>query len=102
MDEKRVFILKSDWTAYPTPPFHPAEHFPELDMEEIDKENKIYELVRETLYGLRMDRDNFETPNWNPLREIVKPGDKVVLKPNLVFDAHVLGKESIEAMITHA
>jgi uncharacterized protein (DUF362 family) len=102
MDEKRVFILKSDWTAYPTPPFHPAEHFPELDIEEIDKKNKIYGLVRETLYGLRMDRDNFGGPNWNPLGEIVKPGDKVVLKPNLVLDMHDGGRHGVEAMITHA
>jgi len=102
MDEKRVFILKSDWTAYPTPPFHPAEHFPELDMEEIDKENKIYGLVRETLCGLGMDSGNFGTPAWNPLGKLVKPGDKVVLKPNLVFDLHDEGRQGVEAMVTHA
>jgi uncharacterized protein (DUF362 family) len=102
MNEKRVFILKSNWTTYPAPPFNPGEYFPELDIDEIDKENRIYGLVRETLYGLGMDQDNFGTANWNPLGEIVKPGDKVVLKPNLVFDMHEDGRQGVEAMVTHA
>lgn len=102
MDEKRVFILKSDCVAYSEPPFHPGDHFPELDVKEIDRKNRIYGLVRETLYGLGMDRDNFGTANWNPLGEIVKPGDKVVLKPNLVFDMHEDGRQGVEGMVTHA
>jgi uncharacterized protein (DUF362 family) len=102
MDEKSLFILKSDCVAYSDPPFHPEEDYPELDIKEIDRKNKIYGLVRETLYGLGMDRDNFGTPNWDPLGEIVKPGDNVVLKPNLVFDMHEDGRQGVEAMVTHA
>lgn len=102
MNEKRVFILKTEVVRYPDPPFHPSEHYPELNIDEIDKGNRIYGLVRETLFGLGLDRDNFGTPLWNPLMELVKPGDKVVLKPNLVFDAHADGIRGVEAMITHA
>jgi uncharacterized protein (DUF362 family) len=102
MNEKRVFVLKTEVAAYPNPPFHPSEHFPELDIKAIDKGNRIYGLVRETLYGLGMDHDNFGTPLWNPFKELTKPGDKVVLKPNLVFDAHGGGRQGVEAMITHA
>lgn len=102
MSENRVFILKTEVGAYPEPPFYPSEHYPELDEDDIDKGNRIYGLVRETLYGLGMDRDNFGTPSWNPFKELIKPGDKVLLKPNLVFDAHEDGKQGVEAMITHA
>lgn len=102
MGDRRVFILETDFGMYPNPPFHPGEHFPELEMKEIDRRNKVYGLIREALYGLGMDRDNFGTRKWNLFRELVRSGDKVVLKPNLVFDAHVLGREGIEAMITHA
>ncbi len=102
MNEKRVFILKTEFVSYPDPPFHPSEYFPELDIDKIDKENRIYGLVRETLYGLGMDCNNFGTPYWNPFKELVKPGDKVVLKPNLVFDAHEDGRQGVEAMVTHA
>jgi uncharacterized protein (DUF362 family) len=101
MNEKRVFILKSDCVAYSDPPFHPGEEFPELDAKEIDRKNRIYGLVRETLYGLGMDCDKFGTKEWNPLREFVKPFNKVVIKPNLVFDAHIGGKRGVEAMVTH-
>jgi len=102
MNENKVFILKTEVGAYPDPPFHPSEHYPEIDIDEIDKGNKIYGLVRETLHGLGMDHDNFGTPLWNPFKELIKPGDKVVLKPNLVFDGHGGGRQGVEAMITHA
>jgi uncharacterized protein (DUF362 family) len=102
MDNRRVFILKSDFTTYPDPPFHPGEYFPELNIDEIDKGNRIYGLVREALYGLGMDCDNFGTPNWNPLGEIVRPVDKVILKPNLVFGLHEDGNQGVDAMVTHA
>jgi len=102
MSENRVFILKTEVGAYPDPPFHPSDHYPELDIGQIDKKNRIYGLVRETLYSLGMDRDNFGTLLWNPFKELVRPGDNVVLKPNLVFDEHWSGKQGVEAMITHA
>lgn len=102
MNEKRVFVLKSDWSVYPDPPFHPSEHFPELDIGEIDKENRIYGLVRKVLLGLGMDRNNFGQPDWNPFKELVRPGDKVVLKPNLVLDSHEDGRRGVMSMVTHA
>ena len=101
MEEKRVFVLKTDWNVYSDPPFHPGERFPELHISEIDEGNKIYGLVRQTLYGLGMDRDNFGTPNWNPFGKLIKPGDKVVLKPNLVLDVYPEGGNGSSAMITH-
>jgi uncharacterized protein (DUF362 family) len=102
MDEKRVFILKSDPIKYPAPPFHPGERFPELDIDEIDEGNRIYGLVRDVFFGLGMDRDHFGTTDWNPFRELVRPWDKVVLKPNLVLDAHGEGEQGVAAMVTHA
>ena len=102
MNEKKVFILKTELSTYPDPPFNPPDKYPEFEIDVIDKENIIYALVRATLYGLGMDRGNYGTPNWDPFGELVRPGDKVVLKPNLVLDWHEDGEQGVSSMITHA
>jgi hypothetical protein len=102
MNEKKVFILKTEHFTYPDPPFNPPDKYPELEIDVIDKENTIYALVRDALYGLGMDRGNYGTPNWDPFGELVRPGDKVVLKPNLVLDWHEDGEQGVSSMITHA
>lgn len=102
MNEKLASVIKSDCTGYPRPPFHPAEHFSELGETEIDKTNKVYGLVRELLFGLGMDKENYGTSDWNPFKMLVKPNDKVVIKPNLVIHSHKDGRRGIEAMVTHA
>ena len=45
-----------------------------------------------------MDRDKYGKPAWNPLGEVVKPGNMVTLKPNFV--GHNNPVDSIECMIT--
>ena len=73
MDERRVFILKSDGAAFiRIHPFIQGIISRNLILDEIDKENRIYGLVRETLCGLGMDRDNFGTADWNPFGETCK------------------------------
>ena len=102
MNEKKVFILKTDCMQYPEPPFHPPVSFPELNNKKKDKSNRVYELVRKLLHDFGMDNQNYGTSAWNPFKELIKPGDKVVIKPNLVFHTHNNGKHGVEAMITHA
>lgn len=93
--------------GYPRPPYHPPEAFPELSrlpfaIAETDDANEVYRSVRDIFGGLQLDRDRIGTSDWNPLGFMVRAGDHVVIKPNLVFDEHPLGLPGVEAMVTHA
>jgi len=43
-----------------------------------------YDAVRNTFVLLGLDAEHYGTPEWNPLGGIIRPGDRVVIKPNLV------------------
>jgi uncharacterized protein (DUF362 family) len=45
-------------------------------------------LVEDCLLLRGFDRENYGTDNWNPLGDIIIPGQNVVIKPNLVNDHH--------------
>ncbi len=72
--------------GYPdTPPFNPDTAYPEYRGEVGPQgSNPVYDAVRTALRDLGFDRDRVDTREWNPLGHIVGPGDRVVVKPNLV------------------
>lgn len=47
-------------------------------------------------FQLGFDKDNYDRPNWNPLKNSIIPGNHVFIKPNLVY--HNLEQD---ALITH-
>jgi len=47
-----------------------------------------------------MDAKHYGSVVWNPLGEMIKPGDNVVLKPNLLYHYHPEGK--LDSIIVHA
>ena len=98
-----VCVYDVDRTDYPKAPFHPPEAYPEYPFKDsgYDPTNSVYAGVRDLFYRLGMDHERYGTPDWNPLSEIIKPGDKVVLKPNLVISEHELGQIGIEASTVH-
>jgi len=98
-----VGIIESGETFYPAGPFNPPQLFPEYPFKDssCQKENHVYTAVRELFVQLGMDIEHYGTSEWNPLGEIIKPGDKVVLKPNLVINEHELGLPGIEASTVH-
>jgi uncharacterized protein (DUF362 family) len=49
---------------------------------------------------LGLDADHADSANWNPLGELVRPGQKVLIKPNLVNHTHLGGGE-YDAVVTH-
>lgn len=103
MTEKyQVAIIKTAQLSYPKiGPFSPAKKYPEYKFQDLSSEGWVYEAVRETLRLLGLDEKNYNTPHWNPFVEIVKPGDKVVIKPNLVLDFNYSG-QTTNCVITHA
>ena len=102
IDEVSVGILRTGSPNYPrTPPFHPSQRFPEYLFDEISSElNDVYSGFEYLLITLELDKEHFNTAQWNPLGEIVKPGDNVVIKPNFVMDRHVAGGD-YNCVVTH-
>jgi len=47
-----------------------------------------------------MDSEKFGRPDWNPFRELITPGQRVLIKPNLVRHSHLAGGD-YHAVITN-
>ncbi len=68
---RRVVTVSRPGLSYvDTPPFDPP--------------NPVYEAVEALWRRLGLDLARAGTPEWNPLGDLVAPGDRVVIKPNLV------------------
>jgi len=86
-------------------PYHPDKGYPELKQIfttefPLNPANKVYSAVREVFNILGMDSKNFGSDTWNPFSEIIKPGQTVLIKPNLVM--HEMGQQtSLNTMHTH-
>jgi uncharacterized protein (DUF362 family) len=104
MKSNIVSVQKQNRDGYPEAPFNPEEGYSEFnDFDiEIQEENGVYHAVREVLKDLELDKENIGTDKWNPMKELIKPGQNVVIKPNLVKHDHPLGEEGIVSMISNA
>jgi uncharacterized protein (DUF362 family) len=92
-----------DSVHYPTQtPFHPPEVYPEYPYHrgELDDSNRVYPAIREILHLLRLDPVNFSKKDWNPLGDFISPGDRVLIKPNLVKHKNSLGYDP-KSVVTH-
>jgi len=87
------------------PPYHPDKNYPEhkkiFTVEfPLNPANKVYSAVREIFSILGMDSKNFGSDDWNPLSEIIKPGQTVLIKPNFVM--HEMEQQTgLNMMHTH-
>ena len=86
----KVAIYESSTSQYvERPPYHPPQIYRELAkaaFRDIDAENHAYDAVRRALSLLSPAGDG--EAGWNPLGAVIKPGDRIVLKPNLVSHEH--------------
>lgn len=82
-------------------PYGPSEAFPEFPTLPVGATpNAIFGLVRGALRDLGLDAAHFGTSQWNPLGDLVKPGGKIVVKPNWVLHRNE-GPGGMDCMITH-
>lgn len=97
-----VAIAYTDKKYYPkVPPFFPSEKYPEyIFSEDISDENSVYDQVRTSFYLLGMDAEKFGTCEWNPLKDLISPGNTVLIKPNLVMDHNPSG-DGTDCLFTH-
>lgn len=105
---KRVALAKlENDTRYPHAPFHPARAYPELaplygERTALDGGNRVYGAVRDLFLTLGLDRAHEGTATWNPLRDLVGKGKRVLIKPNLVLHQHMRGPEAVSWICAHA
>lgn len=83
-------------------PFHPSTRYPEAPFPDVASEpNPAYDAVRAALSASGLDASNAGTAAWNPLGAYVRPGDTVLLKPNLVKEAHPRDPRGWRYVLTH-
>lgn len=102
MSDKIVSVIKKEGANYPDKKylFRPHEQYDEYLFDEMSSEkNVVYELVRNSFLIREMDKEHIDTSEWNPLGELIKPGNYVVLKPNLVMDYNPSG-DGVECLFT--
>lgn len=104
LNEKNTYVYDSNGrTEYPQSlTFSPSEEYPEYPFGgNLSAEfNHVYDGVRNILKGLGFDKDRYGRNDWNPLGEIIKHGDTVLIKPNFVRDFHEYGWD-MQSVITH-
>jgi uncharacterized protein (DUF362 family) len=98
----KVSIYHEPGVIYPeTPPYDPNIAYPEYFLKNVSiRKNRVYNAVRNTLFLLGLDKNNFDTPQWNPFKDIIKPTNIVVIKPNFVLSKHDNGGD-LFSIITH-
>ncbi len=100
--DARTAVYRLASAEYPSmPPFHPSASYPEYRWQSLGPTNLVYEGVRELFHLLELDKARYGTASWNPLGEIVQPGDKVVIKPNYLWQSHKYRHDEWEQIITH-
>jgi len=92
--------------AYPdAAPFHPDQEYPEYPFRGrgaiAEQPNPAYAGIRQLLRLAGLDAGRYGTPQWNPLGTLVRPGDRVLLKPNLVYHRHPGSADGWLAVLTH-
>ncbi|MFN2453699.1 MAG: DUF362 domain-containing protein [Pyrinomonadaceae bacterium] len=83
-------------------PFHPQENYPEYDFGKLGREpNFAYEYVRSVFHLAGLDRESYGTREWNPLGGLIRPGDRVLLKPNMLSANHPRYEHGWQYVLTH-
>lgn len=102
--DPRVAVARAAGPYPLLPPFSPPERYPEFphpENEEWDGDNRVYPAIRRLFRGLGLDAARYGTSAWNPLGNLVRPGDRVLLKPNYILHQHLSGRDPF-AVVTHS
>jgi uncharacterized protein (DUF362 family) len=83
------------------PPFLPDEAFPELRTLATGGTNPVFRAVRSLFVCSGYDAAHVGTEDWNPLGDLVAPGQTVLLKPNLVLHRSQRSDADYFSVVTH-
>lgn len=107
MNSNVAIEYRKDITDYPSGKYYynPSNKYPEYPFgdEIAGEENPVYDMVRNTLYSMGYDRDNFGKKEWNPLGDIIKKNQKILVKPNWVMHINkaIDDEKDLRALVTH-
>lgn len=104
MNSKQKTAIYRNDASYPiNVPFHPSESYPEYPFpgNRDHQANAAYHAIRESFHLLSLDMIHYGSSDWNPIGELIQPGDHVLLKPNLIRESHTVKKNEWEQVITH-
>ncbi len=106
--EKNFFLYYPECEYPKVAPYDPEERYPEYPFELEEnanlERNDVYRMVREVFFNCNMDIENYNSMEWNPLGEYIKPGNTVLIKPNLVMHdnkAEIDEQRKMDCLITH-
>jgi uncharacterized protein (DUF362 family) len=101
--ENTVVVWRGEKAEYSNQaPFSPSRSYPEYAFGgESSESNFAYEAVRGCFHLAGLDAAHFGTAEWNPLGELINPGETVLLKPNMVHQRHPRDPEGWQYVITH-
>ncbi len=75
-----------------------------FDTPPFDPPNPVYLAVETLFRTLGLDRARAGSPEWNPLGDVIAPGDRVIIKPNFVSSRNLHEKiegRKLQASSTH-
>ncbi len=103
LSESTVVAWRGESAEYPEEsPFSPSQRYPEYSFEDLSsRPNTVYEGVRQCFRIASLDSRRVDTSEWNPLRDLIRPGETVLLKPNLVHHRHPRDPQGWKYVITH-
>jgi uncharacterized protein (DUF362 family) len=101
----RVAVYNLTEAIYPEPEsfYAPSQAYPEYPFagNVSERDNQVYHAVRESFKLLGMDEAHIGTSRWNPFSGYIRPGDTVVLKPNMVMHYSLDGQNDMEILVTN-
>lgn len=101
-DPRTVTVVRASTAEYPIgPPFDPSEAYPEYSGLVASSPNAVYAAVRDAFRRAGLDAARFGTASWNPLGELIHPGESVCLKPNLIREYHPRDPNGWRYVMTH-
>jgi len=92
-----VSVIHNHQIRYPDASefFSPSQLYPEYQFPHTGlKQNLAYDAVRNCLAQAGLDRTNYGTPSWNPLRYVISEGSSVFILCNFVY--HKRPHETLE------
>lgn len=105
--QEDVFIIADPQANYGQYPYSPQKRHPELH-DDCHGENSqyadftlAYDMVRDLFALMGLDKSHFGTDRWNPLGDLIKPGMRVLVKPNWVREYNAGQSNDIACMYTH-
>ncbi len=78
----------------------PDTDYPEYLFELLSKKNGIYQAIREMFHLCGYDKANYNTAGWNPLGEFIRPGQTVLIKPNMVLHYNHQQNADVYSVVT--